>query len=846
VRTAVIEGLSRGLGARLAAAGDVDGDGFPDLLVAAGGCGTCEGAFLLFGGPTGPDAGAAVQLAEPADSHLDFGQDLDGAGDLDGDGYADLAVGSWASGVYVYHGGPEGPDPEPWVHLGGMLDWIVAGAGDLNGDGYDDLAVGDAEEAGEIRLYPGSATGLHPASGVSIAQRCDGDLSGLGDLDGDGFAELLTASNQRDYLVHGAAALPGEVQQLNPAVEAHSYEIAALGGPGDIDGDGFLDLATSRRGSGVSVYTGGAEGYSQEPTFTLEDALPSGDYGVALDLGGDLDGDGLSELVVGAGWQWTQGGGAVLYTGDPAGPGAGSTVVFSDPGENALGAAVCFPGDLDGDGFDDLAIGSPGEARVYLYYGGGDQDGDGWVWPRDCDDGEPGANPDGVEVCDGLDNDCDGVTDGADAEGATAWYRDADGDGWPAPDQETWACAPPEGYRAGGPPWDCDDFDAGIHPGAEEIAGDAVDQDCDGADPGGDSDPPDTGGEEEPPDCGCRAGPARASLGLLPAVLLLAARRRAWPLLALLAGCTDPPDDPEDTGPAGGGPLSTLFAAPDGAVWLGGAHGRVARWSPGTGLVEEPAVQPGWDVPSFLTFQGAFWAVHDGTASRYDPAGWRPSGLDAGETGGWGYEGSLLGVVATSEDLAAFTALPPDLDPDCYFGCSTTWDLYLQRWDGGSWVRVQHVRTDGKAGPVGALGTELLLGHGATLWRWDGGALSEIAHPLGNLRRIVGTPDGALLVQDNNGALALGDLAGLSALEGPEGGPVDAVEAAAADALYALADGRAFAGDGQGWSAIPDDCEPAVALAPGAGGTLFALGTEGGHALCAGDATGLAVVWRED
>ncbi len=309
-RVDVIRGVSRGLGTRLAAAGDGNGDGYDDLLVAAGGCDTCEGAFWFPGGPDGPLPASGVQLAEPSDSHFDFGLDVAGAGDLDADGYDDVAVGSWASGVSVFHGGPDGPDPKPWATLVQDRAWIVTGPGDVDGDGYDDLAIGNQADGGTVWLYTGSADGPDPDRWVVVAGVCKGELGGLGDIDGDGFADLLTADSHDDYVVHGAATPPGRVDRLHPSVEPHSDEWPALSGAGDVDGDGYLDLASSRRVSGVSVFTGGTDGFAQDPTFVLDDALPGVYYGVALDLGGDMDADGLSEMVVGAGWDPDQEGGA--------------------------------------------------------------------------------------------------------------------------------------------------------------------------------------------------------------------------------------------------------------------------------------------------------------------------------------------------------------------------------------------------------------------------------------------------------------------------------------------------------------------------------------------------------
>lgn len=100
----------------------------------------------------------------------------------------------------------------------------------------------------------------------------------------------------------------------------------------------------------------------------------------------------------------------------------------------------------------------------------------------DCDDADGAVNPGAVEVCNGRDDDCDALVDDEDTpvEGETTWFRDADADGWGGEGgtDAVVACAPPDGY--GADTSDCDDADATVNPGAEEVCLDLVDQDCDG------------------------------------------------------------------------------------------------------------------------------------------------------------------------------------------------------------------------------------------------------------------------------------------------------------------------------------------------------------------------------
>ncbi|NOY27847.1 MAG: hypothetical protein GXP62_18440 [Oligoflexia bacterium] len=167
------------------------------------------------------------------------------------------------------------------------------------------------------------------------------------------------------------------------------------------------------------------------------------------------------------------------------------------PGAAVLDDAKACNTDADGDGFGDA---DPAQ---------------GVSAGTDCDDSDALVNPAATELCNGVDDDCNDQVD-IDAVDIASWVPDADGDGWTQDIEPTLACtAPGADYQQASYLPDCDDSDASIHPGAQELSDDGIDQDCSGADL-----------ETTSSDKGCAVVPGLASTLWLAGLLGLALRRR--------------------------------------------------------------------------------------------------------------------------------------------------------------------------------------------------------------------------------------------------------------------------------------------------------------------------------
>jgi hypothetical protein len=313
-----------------------------------------------------------------------------GVGDANWDGYDDFLVSMPnANQVRLYFGGPRF-DTSRYMTIAvrdsmvGGFGGAIAGAGDINRDGYDDILISAVFNSGGLRkgivyLYLGG-NNIDTIPAFSFydkhsAQDALGSISGAGDVNGDGYDDFLIGEPYnwsdavgRAYLFSGGKTLPTEPAVTFASDSVEDFFGYSVKGIGDINGDGFDDIAlgATARGSGyVSVHFGGRT-ISNVPSTVLKPIDGDNNFGSDIQKAGDVNGDGHNDFIV------TAGNGAYIYLGL-------DSVIYINGSHMGYGGYVSAGagGDLNNDGYDDFLIGNTNYRNVdsvmvgacCIYYG---------------------------------------------------------------------------------------------------------------------------------------------------------------------------------------------------------------------------------------------------------------------------------------------------------------------------------------------------------------------------------------------------------------------------------------------------------------------------------------------
>ena len=425
-------------GVCVASAGDINGDGYSDVIVGANqyddGANANEGrAFVYHGSAAGLSATPNSSPDDANQASASFGLSVASAGDVNADGYSDVIIGAhlYDDGAtnnegraFVYHGSATGlsttpnSTPDDAGQADAWFGYSVSTAGDVNGDGYSDVIIGaykydDGANADEGRafLYHGSATGLSasPNSTPDDANQAGADfgisVAAAGDVNSDGYSDVIigayayndgaNGAEGRAFVYHGSAAglVAAPFSTLDDADQQLAFFGSSVGGAGDVNGDGYSDVivgayqyddgANGNEGNAF-VYHGSSAGLSATPNSVLNDANQAdANFGISVSGTGDVNGDGYSDVIVGA-YLYDDGantneGRAYVYHGSATGLSAAPISTLDDANQAGamFGRSVANAGDVNGDGYNDVAVGAmsyldganANEGRVFVYHG---------------------------------------------------------------------------------------------------------------------------------------------------------------------------------------------------------------------------------------------------------------------------------------------------------------------------------------------------------------------------------------------------------------------------------------------------------------------------------------------
>lgn len=428
---ATISGTSVSFGRAIGSAGDVNGDGYDDLIAGALWESSYAGSVtLIYGAASSADMTTAngVTWAESS-TYSYFGIDVEGIGDIDNDGYDDIAMGTNDEVFYIAYGGTSMSGSDPYWDTNidveatnsNYFGLAVHGLGDINSDGYDDFGAQEAYcgpsgwASGCVYIYTGGASlsvSMTDSDAYAVFQGAYQNYDSFGssnsvasgDWNGDGDIDLMFGAYANDdaassagkaYLwwgpVSAYSGLTTDATEADATIQGQQgydylgYTVLSLG---DINEDGYEDIATSSpynddgasNGGSVYVFLGSTSGISGGLSGSDADIMYTGftDYAaMGLDLSmADLTGDGQADLLAGGQGDISYDGAVWVFEGGAASTASGvysdedAIAVVEGTSSGDLSGYRIATGDFNNDGADDLVTTTEETSDAYLYLGG--------------------------------------------------------------------------------------------------------------------------------------------------------------------------------------------------------------------------------------------------------------------------------------------------------------------------------------------------------------------------------------------------------------------------------------------------------------------------------------------
>ncbi|WP_158286371.1 T9SS type A sorting domain-containing protein [Chitinophaga sp. S165] len=389
------------MGTSVAGAGDVNGDGYNDVIIGAPyytNGQSQEGAVFVYYGsaPNGINPNFFTLLEKNIPNGR-FGNYIAGGGDVNGDGFDDVIVGAPyrtdssatdTGAVYVYYGSASGmtttPDIIHSIRQGDHFGISVAIVKDVDADGIDDIAIGADNSDGYVTIIYGSTWGVLNSFSTEIAipgttgfgtRVADG-----GDVNGDDVNEVMVVAGEDLYIFRGdyqRGISADRYQTILRPNGAAGFGCSIAGG-GDANNDGFDDILVGAKDSDdpeegfvqsgtFYVFLGSDTGTISVPSLIAPGKADSAHYGSQVAFAGDINNDGNDDVLSASPSKETRAslqdeGVVLLYYGYNADPGVNFWVTASiraDLANAQLGSSIAGLGDVNADGYEDFVIGAP-------------------------------------------------------------------------------------------------------------------------------------------------------------------------------------------------------------------------------------------------------------------------------------------------------------------------------------------------------------------------------------------------------------------------------------------------------------------------------------------------------